>query len=255
VAGVPASLVGRQFIDDYPLTASAPTVNRPSVTSTTVRLMRSFTVTDEVRDYAVGHGSHPPDDVVQLLRAETRALGAVGGMQIGEDQGQFLTMMARLVDARRAVEVGTFTGYSSLCIARGLAPGGSLLCCDISEAWTAVGVRAWERAGLRDRIELRIAPALQTLSALPDRADLDLVFIDADKPGYAGYWDQLVPRVRPGGVLLADNVLWSGEVADPAAVGDDVDALRAFNDKVAADDRVEVVLLTAFDGLTIARKL
>jgi O-methyltransferase len=130
-------------------------------------------------------------------------------MQIGDDQGQLLTMMARLVGARRAVEVGTFTGYSSLCIARGLAEGGSLLCCDISEDWTAIGVRAWERAGLRNRIELRIAPALRTLSALPGEADIDLVFIDAYKPGYAAYWDELVPRVRRGGVLLADNVLWA----------------------------------------------
>jgi caffeoyl-CoA O-methyltransferase len=176
-------------------------------------------------------------------------------MQIGDDQGQLLTMMARLVGARRAVEVGTFTGYSSLCIARGLAPGGRLLCCDIREDWTAIGVRAWERAGLRDRIELRIAPALRTVSALPEQADIDLVFIDADKGGYAAYWDELVPRVRHGGVLLADNVLWSGEIVDESATNDTIAALRAFNDKVAADDRVEVVVLPAFDGLTLARKL
>jgi caffeoyl-CoA O-methyltransferase len=212
-------------------------------------------VTDDVRDYAVGHSSWRPDDVVRRLRSETLALGNVAGMQIGDDQGQLLTMMARLVGARRAVEVGTFTGYSSLCIARGLTADGSLLCCDISEEWTAIGVRAWERAGLRDRIELRIAPALQTLSALPDQPDIDLVFIDADKAGYAAYWDELVPRVRQGGVVLADNVLWSGEIADEKATGADIDALRAFNDKVAADNRVEVVVLPAFDGLTIARRL
>jgi caffeoyl-CoA O-methyltransferase len=217
--------------------------------------VRSFTVTDAVRDYAVGRGSWRPDDVVHELRSDTRALGDVAGMQIGDDQGQLLTMMARLVGARRAVEVGTFTGYSSLCIARGLAEGGSLLCCDISEDWTAIGVRAWERAGLRDRIELRIAPALRTLSALPEEADIDLVFIDADKPRYSAYWDELVPRVRQGGVLLADNVLWSGEIVDESVTDDNTVALRAFNDKVAADDRVEVVVLPAFDGLTIARKL
>jgi predicted O-methyltransferase YrrM len=217
--------------------------------------VRSFTVTDDVREYAVGHSSWRPDDIADQLRSETQALGDVAGMQIGDDQGQLLTMMARLVGARRAVEVGTFTGYSSLCIARGLAEGGSLLCCDISEDWTAIGVRAWERAGLRNRIELRIAPALQTLSALPDKADIDLVFIDADKPGYAAYWDELVPRVREGGVLLADNVLWSGEIVDASVTDDNIAALRAFNDKVAADGRVEVVVLPAFDGLTIARKL
>lgn len=216
--------------------------------------VRSFTVTDDVRDYAVGHGSWRPDEVVDQLHADTQALGSVAGMQIGDDQGQLLTMLTRLVGARRAVEVGTFTGYSSLCIARGLADGGSLLCCDIRAEWTAIGERAWERAGLRDRIELRIAPAVQTLSSLSDEPDIDLVFIDADKPGYTAYWDELVPRVRPGGVLLADNVLWSGEIADKGVTGDSIDALRTFNDRVAADDRVEVVVLPAYDGLTIARK-
>lgn len=163
-------------------------------------------------------------------------------------------MLGRLIGARRAVEVGTFTGYSSLCIARGLVDGGSLLCCDISEEWTSIARRAWAAAGVADRIELRIAPALDTLRSLPERADLDLVFIDADKPGYPAYWAELVPRVRPGGLLLADNVLWSGKVTEPDGADDDTDALRAFNDLVAADDRVETVVLTAFDGLTIARR-
>jgi caffeoyl-CoA O-methyltransferase len=219
------------------------------------RKMRNIIVTDEVHDYAADHGSWPAGDVVRRLRATTQALGEVAGMQIGDDQGQLLTMMARLVGARRAVEVGTFTGYSSLCIARGLAPGGSLLCCDISAEWTAIGVNAWQEAGLDERIELRIAPAMETLAALPTKAVIDLVFIDADKTGYAGYWEELVPRVRPGGVLLVDNVLWSGRVVDDADADADTAALRAFNDAVAADDRVEVVVLTAFDGLTIARKL
>jgi caffeoyl-CoA O-methyltransferase len=217
--------------------------------------MRSFTVTDVVRDYAVGHGSWPPDDVVRQLQAETEALGSPAGMQIGDDQGQLLTILARLIGARRAVEVGTFTGYSSLCIARGLTPDGSLLCCDVSEQWTAIAERAWRSAGLDDRIELRLAPAVDTLRALPADADIDLVFIDADKGGYPAYWDELVPRVRAGGLLLADNVLWSGEIADESITDPDVRALREFNDKVAADGRVEVVVLPAFDGLTIARKL
>ena len=217
--------------------------------------MRNFTVTDDVRDYAVDHGTWSSDDVIRQLRADTQALGDVAGMQIGEDQGQLLTMMARLVGARRAVEVGTFTGYSSLCIVRGLVEGGSLLCCDISEEWTAIARRAWDRAGLGDRIELRIAPALQTLRELPREPVVDLVFIDADKPGYADYWDELVPRVRKGGVLLVDNVLWSGRILDVSATDDNTAALREFNDKAAADDRVEVVVLPAFDGLTIAHKL
>ncbi|MFL6161740.1 MAG: O-methyltransferase [Jatrophihabitantaceae bacterium] len=217
--------------------------------------MRNFTVTDAVRDYAVSHGSWQPTDVLRQLRSETEALGDAAGMQIGDDQGQLLTMLAKLLGARRAVEVGTFTGYSSLCIARGLVDGGQLVCCDVSEEWTSLARRAWERAGLADRIELRLAPALQTLRALPAAAELDLVFIDADKPGYVSYWDELVPRVRPGGVLLADNVLWSGEVIDPNVSDENTTALREFNDRVAADDRVEVVVLTAFDGLTIARKV
>lgn len=217
--------------------------------------MRNFTMTDEVRDYAAAHGSWPPDETIDRLRSKTQALGDVAGMQIGDDQGQLLTMMARLVGARRAVEVGTFTGYSSLCIARGLVEGGSLLCCDISEEWTALGLRAWEEAGLRDRIELRIAPAMKTLRRLPHGAAIDLVFIDADKTGYIDYWDELVPRVRPGGVLLVDNVLWSGRVVEESVTDEDTVALRRFNDRVAADERVEAVVLTAFDGLTIARKL
>jgi caffeoyl-CoA O-methyltransferase len=217
--------------------------------------MRNFTVTDVVGDYAVSHGSWRPDEVVRQLHSETEALGDVAGMQIGDDQGQLLTMIARLVGARRAVEIGTFTGYSSLCIARGLAADGRLLCCDVSEEWTAIALRAWKRAGMSERIELRLAPALETLRALPAEADIDLVFIDADKPGYAAYWDELVPRVRGGGVLLADNVLWSGEIIDESATDINTVALRAFNDKVVADPRVEAVVLPAFDGLTIARKL
>ena len=217
--------------------------------------MRSFLVTDAVRDYAATHSSWRPDPVVRALQERTRALGSPAGMQMADDQGQLLTMLTRLVGARAAVEVGTFTGYSSLCIARGLEPGGSLICCDISEEWTAIGVEAWQQADVADRIDLRIAPALDTVRALPPEPTIDLVFIDADKGGYASYWGELVPRVRPGGLLLADNVLWSGEIADDAKSSDNHTALRAFNDMVAADDRVEAVILTAFDGLTIARKL
>jgi caffeoyl-CoA O-methyltransferase len=216
--------------------------------------MRSFPITDQVREYAVAHGSWRPDEVVKQLHTDTAALGDVAGMQIGDDQGQLLTLLTRLIGAHRAVEVGTFTGYSSLCIARGLPEGGTLLCCDVSEEWTAIAQQAWKRAGVADRIELRIAPAVDTLRALPQLADIDLVFIDADKPGYVTYWTELVPRVRPGGLLLADNVLWSGDIVEPDRGDDNLTALRNFNDVVANDDRVEVVVLTAFDGITIARK-
>ena len=157
-------------------------------------------------------------------------------MLVGDDQGQLLTMLTRLVGARRAVEVGTFTGYCALCVARGLAGGGSLLCCDISAQWTAIGAGAWQEAGLADRIELRIGPAIETLRALAPEPAIDLVFIDADKGGYVRYWDELVPRVRPGGILLADNVLRSGRVVDQSDTEDDTEALRTFNDTVAHDD-------------------
>jgi caffeoyl-CoA O-methyltransferase len=217
--------------------------------------MRSFTITDEVREYAVSHGTWQPDEVVKQLHTDTRALGDVAGMQIGDDQGQLLTLLTRLNGTRRAVEVGTFTGYSSLCIARGLVEGGTLLCCDISEDWTAIAQQAWQEAGVADRIELHIAPAADTLRSLPHDADIDFAFIDADKPGYATYWTELVPRVRTGGLLLADNVLWSGEIVEPDPEDGNLTALRNFNDLVASDERVEVVVLTAFDGLTIARKL
>jgi len=216
--------------------------------------IRALPVTSDLVDYVVDHGSWPVDEVLADLHAETAALGPVAGMQIGPDQGQLLTWLTRLVDARSAVEVGTFTGYSSTCIGRGLAEGGRLLCCDVSEEWTALARRAWERAGLDDRIELRIAPAVETLRALPADATIDLVFIDADKPGYVDYWEELVPRVRPGGLLLADNVLWSGRIVEAKADDPNSTALRAFNDRVAADDRVDVVVLPAFDGLTLARK-
>jgi caffeoyl-CoA O-methyltransferase len=216
--------------------------------------VRSFPVTDEVRSYAVEHGSWRPDEIVRQLHADTDALGAVAGMQIGDDQGQLLTMLARLIGARRAVEIGTFTGYSAMCIARGLADDGWLLCCDVSQEWTSIALQAWRRADLSGRIELRIGPGLDTLRALPAAADIDLVFIDADKPGYIDYWNELVPRVRSGGLLLADNVLWSGKIADPNPSDADLTALRDFNDVVFGDERVDVVVLTAFDGLTIARK-
>lgn len=216
--------------------------------------IRTLPVTAELIDYAVAHGSSPVDEILADLREETLKLGRPAGMQVGPDQGQLLTMLTRLVEARRAVEVGTFTGYSSLCIARGLADDGTLLCCDVSEEWTALGRAAWARAGLADRIDLRIAPAMETLRALPADEPIDLVFIDADKPGYIDYWNELVPRVRPGGLLLADNVLWSGTIVDAGDTEPNTLALRAFNDAVAADDRVDVVILPAFDGLTIARK-
>ena len=175
-------------------------------------------------------------------------------MQVSAEEGALLTLLTRLVGARRAIELGTFTGYSSLCIARGLAEGGRLLCCDISEEYTVLAKEAWERAGLTDRIDLRIAPALDTLRTLPATPHLDLSFIDADKANYGAYYDELVPRMRAGGVILVDNTLWSGRVVDQDVDDADTVAIRTFNDTVAADDRVDGVILPVSDGLTLIRK-
>ena len=213
----------------------------------------SIDITPELHEYLLAHSAQP-DDVQRSLIEETATLGRVSGMQIGPEQGMFMTILTQIVGATNAVEVGTFTGYSSLCIARGLAAGGRLLCCDVNEEWTAIGRRHWERAGVADRIELRLAPAIETLQSLPEDPVVDLAFVDADKAGYTSYYEALIPRLRPGGVLLADNVLWSGRVVDPDADDDDTIAIRKFNDHVAADRRVDAVMLPIGDGLTLARK-
>jgi caffeoyl-CoA O-methyltransferase len=210
---------------------------------------KSFHLSSEIHTYLMEHSS-PIDDVQRDLIAETQSLGGISMMQIAPEQGVLMTMLTRLVRARDAVEIGTFTGYSSLAIARGLPVDGTLLCCDVSDEWTSMARRYWERAGVTDRIRLEIGPAAQTLAALPPTEQFDLAFIDADKPGYIAYYEELVPRLRPGGVILVDNVLWSGAVADPAAQDDNVVALRAFNDHVRADDRVDTVMLAISDGLT-----
>ena len=214
---------------------------------------KSFFLTDELHGYLVAHGT-PLDQVLTALIAETAAIGPVAGMQIAPEQGAFMTLLCRSLGAKRAVEVGTFTGYSAICIARGLSEGGKLLCCDVSEEWTAIARRYWSLAGVADRIELRLAPALDTLRSLPASEDIDLAFIDADKTGYLGYYNELLPRLRAGGVILVDNVLQSGRVLDPDAVDENSTAIRAFNDLVAADARVDAVMLPLADGLTIVRK-
>jgi len=214
---------------------------------------KSFFLTSELHRYLVEHGT-PPDPVQQALIAETAELGGIAAMQIAPEQGAFMTMLTRLIRVRRAIEIGTFTGYSALCIARGLADDGRLLCCDVSEEWTSIGRRYWERDGLADRIELRLGPALDTLRSLPAEPEFDLAFIDADKQNYPHYYDEVLTRLRPNGVVLVDNVLWGGRVLDPNADDADTNAIRAFNDRVASDDRVDTVMLPLGDGITIARK-
>jgi caffeoyl-CoA O-methyltransferase len=214
---------------------------------------KSFFLTPEAHEYLVAHGT-PPDAVQRALIEETAKLGPVAGMQVAPEQGTFLTMLTRLLGTRSAVEVGTFTGYSALCIARGLAPGGRLLCCDVSDQWTAIARKYWAEAGVDDRIELKLAPALETLHALPSAASIDFAFIDADKPNYANYYEALLPRLRPNGVIAVDNVLWGGRVISPDADDENTAAIKAFNEKVAADDRVDAVMLPLSDGLTLLRK-
>jgi caffeoyl-CoA O-methyltransferase len=175
-------------------------------------------------------------------------------MQVAPEQGAFMTMLVQLIGARKVVEVGTFTGYSSLALARGMGPDGRLLCLDVSEEWTAIARAHWERAGVADRIELRIGPALDTLRDLPPVL-FDLAFIDADKTNYGAYYDELLPRIRPGGLLLVDNTLWNGAVLDEKDDSDDTVAIRAVNERIAADPRVRVVLLPIGDGLTIAQRV
>ncbi|MFJ4777219.1 O-methyltransferase [Streptomyces sp. NPDC088762] len=214
--------------------------------------VKTVHLTPEVYAYLVAQ-AEPPSPAQEQLVARTRALGGPAVMQVPHEQAVLLTLLARLTGARRIVEVGTFTGYSTIALAEGLAPGGRVITCDLSEEWTSIARQAWKEAGVADRIDLRIAPALETLTALPPDPVIDLGFLDADKPGYRAYWDQLVPRVRPGGLLLADNVLYGGEAVRADARGNAL-AIREFNAHVRADDRVESVLLPIADGLTLARK-
>lgn len=213
---------------------------------------RSFLLTDALAAYVASH-SEPLDPVAADLVARTEALGDVAGMQIGPDQTALMGVLARLTGARRAVEVGTFTGMSALAVARNLALGGRLVCCDVSEEWTAIGREAWEAAGVADRIELRIGPGAETLARdlFGDDEPIDLAFVDADKPGYVTYHDLLVPRLRPGGLLAVDNTLWGGQVVEADESDRNRTALRAYNDHALADERVDTVMLTVADGLTL----
>lgn len=214
---------------------------------------KSFFLDEALHDYLVGHGS-PPDAVLERLRVETESLGDVAAMQVAPEQGALLRLLARLVAPRFAVEVGTFTGYSALCIARGMPPEGRLLCCDVSTEWTDVARRHWDAAGVADRIALEIGPAAETLRALPDRPTIDLAFIDADKRGYPVYYEEILRRLSPRGVILVDNVLWGGAVLGEGDENPDTVAIREFNDALAADDRVDVVMLAVSDGLTLATR-
>jgi caffeoyl-CoA O-methyltransferase len=217
-------------------------------------MAKFVTMNDALAAYVLAHRT-PDDPVLDELREETARLGDRAVMQIAADQGTFLGLLVAAIGARRAVEVGTFTGYSAISIARGLGEGGHLLCCDLSEEWAVVARRYWAKAGLADRIELRLGPALETLRALPKEPQFDFAFIDAHKPEYVAYYEEVLPRLRVGGLVAVDNVLWSGDIVNADKKDENTLALRAFNDHVAADRRVQSVILPLADGLTLARRL
>jgi O-methyltransferase len=200
----------------------------------------------------VGVREHP---VLTALRAETASLPNAG-MQIAPEEGAFLALLVRLLPAPRIVEVGTFTGYSSTAMALAQPEDGSIVCCDVSREWTDIARRAWTDAGVADRVELRLGPAVETLDALlaaGEEGSFDLAFIDADKASYDAYYERALRLVRAGGLIAIDNVLWSGRVADPSVTDEDTVAIRTLNAKIAADERVDVVMVPIADGVTLAR--
>lgn len=216
---------------------------------------RTINLTEPVYAYLLQHGVRE-SAALAALREETRSLAAAG-MQISPEQGAFMALLVRLMGARRTLEVGTFTGYSALAVAEALPPDGRVTACDVSEEWTAIGVAAWRAAGVADRIDLRLAPAIETLDSLlaDDAADsYDFMFIDADKSNYDGYYERGLKLVRSGGLIAVDNVLWGGSVANAGRDDADTRAIRALNEKIRDDSRVDAVMLPIGDGLTLARR-
>ena len=217
-------------------------------------MTRRYVNSERIEDYVLAHARE--STAAQRLREETAKLPQAG-MQIGADQAAFLSLLVKAAGAKRCIEIGTFTGYSALAIAAALPADGRLVCCDISEEWTAIARRAWSAAGVSGRIDLRLAPALDTLNSLIARGGAGhyaFAFIDADKPRYDAYYEACLKLLRPGGLVALDNMLWSGRVADPDHHDDDTDALRTLNAKIRADARVDSALLTVGDGVLIARK-
>jgi caffeoyl-CoA O-methyltransferase len=214
---------------------------------------RTLSMTDALYDYLLAVSSREPE-ILRRLREETARLPNAG-MQIGPEQGQFMGLLIQLMGARRTLEVGVFTGYSSLAVALALPPDGRIVACDVSEEWTAIARHYWAEAGVAGKIELRLGPAVETLDALlaEGQADgYDIAFIDADKENYDNYYERALRLVRPGGLIAIDNVLWSGRVADPEAQGESLAAIRALNAKLHRDERVTLSLVPIGDGLTLA---
>lgn len=218
-------------------------------------MAKHIPVNQAVRDYLV-RSCTPPDPVMSMLAARTASLGDEAGMMVPVEQAALLTLLTRLLSATTAVDIGTFTGLSALAMARGLAEDGRVITCDVTDRWTDIAQEHWERGGVADRVEFRLGPAGTTLS---DLAVADIVFIDADKMNYPAYHRIAVALLRPGGLLIADNVLLDGYVLDPSLAEAGLtrrcaETLRAFNSTLAADDRLDTVMLPIADGLTIARK-
>ena len=216
---------------------------------------RTLKLTAELQDYVLAVSLREPE-ALRRLRAETAAL-PMAGMQIGPDQGQFMALLVRLIGARRCLEIGTFTGYSALAVALALPPEGRIICCDVNAQTTAVARRHWQAAGVGEKIELRLAPALETLDALigdNQEGRFDFAFIDADKENYDGYYERVLRPLRSGGLLVIDNVLWGGDVADARQNDAETKALRALNRKLHRDERIDLSLLPIGDGVTLARK-
>lgn len=208
---------------------------------------------DELYGYLVEHGARE-DDVLRGLREETARLGDISVMQIAPDQGALMTLLARATGARRAIELGTFTGYSAICIARGLPAGGTLVACELSEDYAATARRWFAAAGVEDRIELRLGPALETLRSLPAEESFDLAFIDADKESYPDYYEECLARLRPGGLVMVDNVLAMGQILNREIDDERLLAIRELNERIAGDERVDVAMLGIADGVTLALK-
>jgi caffeoyl-CoA O-methyltransferase len=216
---------------------------------------KTIGLSDDLAAYVVEVGAREPD-VLARLREETAALPE-HGMQIAPEEGAFLAFLAELTGARRCIEIGTFTGYSSTAVALALPEDALLVCCDVSEEWTSMAARYWAEAGVADKIELRIAPAAETLDGLladGEEATYDFAFVDADKSGYDGYYERLLRLLRPGGLIAFDNTLWSGKVLDQDTDDEDTRALQALNRKLAGDERVTLCLLPVADGVTLARR-
>lgn len=210
-------------------------------------------IDEDLAAYVTAHAGGR-DEVLLAVERETAELGSRAVMQTSPEQAALLELLARVTGARRAIEIGTFTGYGAIRIARGLGPEGSLLCCELDQHWADVARRNVDRAGVGERVEIRVAPALDTLRALPAEPAFDLAYLDADKTGYPAYYDELVPRLNPGGLLAIDNVLMRGRVLDPPADDAGAHAVVALNDRIPDDDRVDSLMLPMADGLTLARR-